>query len=223
MKDINVLIIDDHPIIASSYKNALLKIKKDSGLYNFVVTEVVNIDDALIQIKKNLPSFYGIIFLDIKLSVSENGKYLSGEDLGIEIRRVSPKSKIIVATTYNDNYRIDSILKSINPDGFLIKNDMQPKDLIKGIIEVIEEPPHYSVTVRKLIRKHITSDIVLDKIDRQILYELSNGTKMTELPKVISMSISGIERRKRLLKDVFNITSKDDRDLVEIAREKGFI
>jgi DNA-binding NarL/FixJ family response regulator len=223
MKNIDVLIIDDHPIIASSYKNALSKIKKDSGLYNFITTEVVSIDSALIQINKKPTSFYDIVFLDMKLPKSENGKYLSGEDLGLEIREISPKSKIIVATTYNDNYRIESILKSLNPDGFLIKNDMQPKDLIKGIIEVIEEPPHYSKTVRKLIRKHITSDFVLDKIDRQILHELSNGTKMSELPDIISMSISGIERRKRLLKEVFNITNKDDRALIEIAREKGFI
>ncbi|WP_338731542.1 response regulator [Mangrovimonas cancribranchiae] len=223
MKDINVLIVDDHPIIASSYKNALSKIKKETGLYNFITTEVVSIDDALIQINKNPSSFFDIIFLDIKLPKSKDGKYLSGEDLGLRIKEISPKTKIIVLTTYNDNYRIDSILKSLNPDGFLIKNDMQPKDLIKGIIEVIEEPPHYSKTVRKLIRKHITSDFVLDKIDRLILHELSNGTKMSELPNVISMSISGIERRKRLLKEVFNIAGKDDRILVKIAREKGFI
>lgn len=223
MKNINVLIVDDHPVIASAYKNALAKIKKDSELYNFSIIEVVNIDNALIQINKNTTSFFNIIFLDIKLPKSKNGQFLSGEDLGLEIRKISPKSKIIVATTYNDNFRINSIFKSLNPDGFLIKNDMQPKDLIHGIIEVIEEPPHYSKTVRKLIRKHLMSDIVLDKIDRQILYELSNGTKMSELPNVISMSIGGIERRKRLLKEAFNITSKDDRVLVEIAKEKGFI
>ena len=64
-----------------------------------------------------------IVFLDIKLPPSKDGKILSGEDLGIKINQLLPDTKIIISTTFNDNYRIHNILENINPDGFLIKND----------------------------------------------------------------------------------------------------
>ena len=61
------------------------------------------------------------MFLDISVPPSKDKKLLSGEDVGLMINRVFPSSKIIVSTTFNDNYRIQSILKNMNPDGFLIK------------------------------------------------------------------------------------------------------
>jgi hypothetical protein len=64
---------------------------------------------------------------------------------------------------------------------------------------------------------------MLDIIDRQLLYELANGTKMNKLPKIISMSLAGLEKRKRNLKALFDIPDEDDRALLQIARTKGFI
>ena len=117
-----------------------------------------------------------IVFLDISLPPSKGRKILSGEDLGLKLNEVLPEAKVIVSTTFNDNYRIHSIFKNINPDGFLIKNDITPKELILAIEEVLTDPPYYSKTVMKLLRKQVSSDLLLDHIDRKILYELSVGT-----------------------------------------------
>jgi len=47
---------------------------------------------------------------------------------------------------------------------------------------------------------------------------------MIDLPTILPMSRSGIERRKRQLKELFNVTKReDDKALVEAAKEKGFI
>ena len=56
-----------------------------------------------------------------------------------------------------------------------------------------------------------------------MLYELSSGTKMNELPQVLPLSIAALERRKRILKDVFDVVGKGDRALLISARERGFI
>ena len=223
MQNLKVLIIDDHPQIAQSFRFALAKVTENSGVYNFTITEATTIDMALGYLSNASDSFYDLIFLDIKLPQSENGKFLSGEDLGIEIRKIMPKAKIIVSTTYNDNFRINNIMKSVDREGFLIKNDLTPKALTHAIEEVLEDAPAYSKTVKILLRKFATNDVSLDKVDRQILYQLSIGTKMLDLPNVIPMSIGGIERRKRQLKEVFDITKLDDKALVEAARAKGFI
>ncbi len=224
MKPINVLIIDDHPIIADAYKSAMLKVSDTNKDHTFNIKVANDIDTAIYELNNSSTNkIFDIIFLDIKLPKSSDGLLLSGEDLGLEIRRITPKSKIIVATTYNDNYRLNNILKSINPDGFLIKNDISSNELVEAIITVIKNPPHYSKTILQLLRKQVTNDFILDKIDRQLLYELSIGTKMGDLPNVIPLSIGGLERRKRQLKEAFNIAKMDDKTLVEIAKQKGFI
>lgn len=217
-----VLIIDDHPVIASAYKSALAKIETIES-YRFNYIDAVSITEAIKILDEVSESFFDIIFLDIKLPKTDDNLYLSGEDLGGYIKKKHPESKIIVATTYNDNYRINNILKTLNPDGFLIKNDMVPKDLVSGIIEVIKKPPHYSNTVRQLIRRQLTSDVFLDKLDRQIIYELSIGTRMTELPKVIPLSLGAIEKRKRQMKELFDMPKATDRELIQAARNRGFI
>lgn len=220
----NVLIIDDHPIVASAYEAALFYIQKQKQDYSFRADKATSIDAAqkLISEKSN-GEFYHLIFLDVKLPKSSDGELLSGEDLGIEIRKISPKSKIIVGTTYNDSYRINNILKSVNPDGFLVKDDTSPEDLIEAIKSVMKDTPYYSATVVSLLRKYISHEFYLDKIDRQLLYELSIGTKMVDLPNVIAMSMGGLERRKRQLKEIFNISGQDDKVLVAVAKEKGFL
>ncbi|MGB1307383.1 MAG: response regulator, partial [Oceanihabitans sp.] len=223
MKSNNILIIDDHPIIIEAYKSALTKITADTNLFDFNIAEAHHIDAAIEIISKNSDSFFDLIFLDIKLPESDKLELHSGEDLGLEIRKMSPKSKIIIATTYNDNYRINNIIKNINPEAFLVKNDITPKVLLDAIVMVLEDSPFYSKSVLNLLRKQIANDISIDKIDRQILYELSIGTKMIDLPNIIPLSIGGIERRKRILKDIFEVPKKDDRTLIKKAKDKGFI
>lgn len=223
MKLLNVLIIDDHPQIAQSYKLGLKRIENDSEDYTFNITEASTIDRAYTLIVEHSTITYDLIFLDIKLPASKDGKLLSGEDLGLKIREHSPDSKIIVATTYNDNLRINNLFKSLDPEGLLIKNDLIPKALINAIHDVLEDTPAYSKTVKKFLRKFVTNDITLDQLDRKILYHLSLGARMVELPDLLPMSIGGIEKRKRLLKDAFGVSGKDDKILIEIAKEKGFI
>jgi DNA-binding NarL/FixJ family response regulator len=220
----NVLIIDDHPIIADAYKSAFDFLSSENKSLNFNITVVHNSDDAIKKIteasKKN---GIDIVFLDISLPPSTDGKILSGEDIGIKIRELLPKCKIIVATTFNDNYRIQVILKNVNPNGFLIKNDVNKEELVTSIKTVLDNSPYYSKSVLELFRKQASIDYRLDKIDRQLLYEMSIGTKMKELPNIIPLSMTGIEKRKKNLKVLFDVSENDDRSLVLKAKEKGFI
>lgn len=223
--EISVLLIDDHPLILDAYKSAFEHYAKQKESLTFTLHTAENCDEGLQMInsfaseKKRLD----IVFLDIMLPPSKDGKILSGEDLGLMIRKVLPETKIIVATTLNDNYRVHSIFKSLDPDGFLIKNDITAKELLETIDVLLNDPPYYSSTVLKLLRKHVANDFLLDNIDRRILYELSIGTKMKDLPDILPLSIAGIEKRKRQLKNIFSIDSLDDRELLAIARNKGFI
>ncbi len=225
MKKYVVLIIDDHPLISESYKSALQKVSSKKEDILFVTDVVHNCGDAIEKIKgaADNQEVIDLILLDIKLPPSPDKKILSGEDLGLKIKTLLPEARIIVSTTFNDNYRIHSIFKSINPDGFLIKNDITPQELVIAIETVIVDPPYYSKTVIKQLRKEVASDFLLDDIDRRLLYELSIGSKMKDLPNILPLSIAGIEKRKRHLKNIFNVQNENDRELLLKAKDKGFI
>jgi DNA-binding NarL/FixJ family response regulator len=219
-----VLIIDDHPIIADAYKSAFDFIYNESQDKTFDISIVDNSDDAILKIKQAAANGgIDIVFLDISLPKSSDGKILSGEDIGLVIRNLLPKCKIIVATAFNDNYRIQAILNNVDPDGFLIKNDIGKDELVASIKTVISNVPYYSKSVLDLFRKQSLNDFKLDKIDRQILYQISIGTKMKDLPNIIPRSLAGLEKRKKLLKGLFDIQDSDDRALILKAKEKGFI
>jgi DNA-binding NarL/FixJ family response regulator len=224
-KKTSVLIIDDHPLICDAYVNALNFIEKENSEISFKISLTHNCDDAIAKIKESSKRVlkYELIFLDIKLPPSKDKKILSGEDLGLEIKKLLPDSKVIVSTTYNDNYRIYSLMKNLNPDGLLIKNDITASELVNAINLVLTSPPYYSSSVSQTIRNEMLNDLLLDKIDRRLLYELSIGTKTKDLPMTLPLSIAGVEKRKRNLKNVFDVSGLEDKDLINKAKEKGFI
>jgi DNA-binding NarL/FixJ family response regulator len=224
-KKYSVLIIDDHPLISEAYKTAFNFYSNENKEITFSIETAEDCDTGFQLIndysKKNKDLH--IVFLDIKLPPSKDGKIVSGEDLGLRINKLLPNTKVIISTTFNDNYRIHSIFKSLNPDGFLIKNDITPQELIDTIDIVLNDPPYYSKTVVKLLRKQVANDFILDNIDRKLLYELSLGTRMKDLPSILPLSIAGIEKRKRHLQEIFNIKGGGDKELLFVAKEKGFI
>lgn len=225
MNTYHVLIIEDHPLITEAYKKAFSQVSSKNPKQHFIISSAVNCDEALVKINEATQhQQLDIVFLDIKIPPSTtNESLLSGEDIGLKIMELLASSKIIVSTTFNDNYRINSIFKSLNPEGFLIKNDLNPKELVSAIESIIEGNPYYSKSVIELMRKLTSNDFLIDSLDRKLLYELSKGTKMSQLPNIIPLSISALEKRKRVLKEIFNLVDKDDRDLFRIAEEKGFI
>ncbi|MBG44246.1 MAG: response regulator [Aequorivita sp.] len=223
-KEYNTLIIDDHPLIIEAFRNALLHIAKTTEELEFSITEATSCDTAQhIMERYNPHKTLDLVFLDIKLPPSPTLGMLSGEDLGLEIREKHPQAKIVVATTFNDNYRIQNIFRNINPEGFVIKSDIDTETLVAALMEVLLDPPYYSKTVLQAIRKYISHDYLLDKWDRHLLYELSQGTKMKELPDLMPFSLGALEKRKRQLKIVFDVEDGEDKQLLQKARMYGFI
>ena len=219
-----VLIIDDHPVICERYEQVCNEVMKKNPQIKMKIELAGNCDVAKEKINYTWSKGgWDLVFLDIRLPPSKDRRILSGEDLGELIRKKHPLAKIIVATTFNDNYRIQNICRSLEPEGFLIKNDMNTNDIIQAVQKVINGGEYYTGTVSSLMRKQAFTDINLDKIDRQILYELSQGTKMKDLPKFVPLSMAGIEKRKRIMKQVFDVEDQGDKALILKARELGFI
>ena len=214
---IKVLIIEDHNIIAKAYENILLDIPN----FNFNITFAENCDEAS---KKILRFKNQIVILDLQLPISKNERFICGEDLGILIRQKSPNTKIVILTSITDHARILSIINEIDPEGFMIKADIESSDLKDAIITVLNEKKYYSETIKKLTNTTTINGYTIDDIDRQILYHLSMGEKTKDLTKFIPLSTRAIENRKTKLKMIFDETSsKNNFNLVKSAKKLGYI
>ncbi|WP_108422876.1 response regulator transcription factor [Flagellimonas amoyensis] len=222
MKTLRILAIDDHEMTMLGYKFILENI--DFEGYDIIVDTANTYEGGKKLIEDSVNSFkYDILLLDVQLFAPNENQPHSGEDLGILARKLVPESKIAFMSSFSDNFRINSILKSVDPDGYLVKTDIDPKTLEDAVKTIILNPPYYSSKALSAIRKKMANDIELDEKDKQILYHLSMGTKNKDLEKHIRLSPSSIENRKRHLKTLFGTENENDMALIIAAKNRGFI
>ncbi|WP_115461065.1 response regulator [Winogradskyella aurantiaca] len=222
MNHINILMVDDHPIIIEGYQNVLMASKKEDQ--TLLIDTANNCDMAVTMIQRAAKSQpYDVCFFDISLPGSSDGKYTSGQDLALLARQVLPHAKIVILTMFNESFRIHNIIKEINPDGFLIKSDLTSIELTDAFQQILRFPPYYSSTVTNYLKKVVVSQINIDDINRKILHFLSQGVKTRSLGEYVGLSTSAIEKRKKQLKLLFSVTDGKDETLLKEARDKGFL
>ena len=223
MQKLNILMVDDHPMIIEGYQNTLLATKNDDQELAIDIASTCDMANEMMLSSVKHQNPYDILFVDIKLPPSKDGSITSGEDLAMIARKILPNAKVIILTMFNESYRIHNILKAINPDGFLIKSDLTSNELAKAFQSILINPPYYSSTVNGFVRQSITSDIFVDDKNRKILHLLSQGIKTKNLAEHLNLSLSAVEKRKKQLKALFKIEDGQDESLINEARKKGFL
>lgn len=221
-QNLNVLIIEDHPLIISAYKGALKRLSQETS-FNFTIVTISTYEKAVSYLndKEKLHSL-DLVLLDIMLP-SKGQVGLVGEELGARFKSLKSDLKILISTGLNDNFQIRQILKRIDPDGFVLKKNLNSERLLTALKMVIELPPYYCGDILKLFRNDLRRNFSLDSIDRKLLFELAMGTRNNELPDIIPLSLGGIEHRKRSLKEYFGVRDEDDHALIKIAKNQGVI
>ena len=222
MKTLRILAVDDHEMTTIGYKYILEDI--DFANYKILVDMAKTFETGKRKIEESARSFrYDILLLDIQLSGPDDPQPFTGEDLGILARKLVPESKIVFMSSFSDSYRINSILKNVNPDGYMVKTEIDQKSMEAMIHMVTTTPPYYTQKVLAAIRRKMSNDISLDDNDKKILYHLSIGTKTKDLGDHINLSQAGIENRKRQLKTIFGVDKQNDQALIIQAKNRGFI
>jgi DNA-binding NarL/FixJ family response regulator len=146
-----------------------------------------------------------------------------GEDLGLLAKKISPSSKVVFLSSFSDSYRINNILKTVNPDGYMVKSEVDERTLRDMVKTVMEKPPYYTAAALQAIRRKMANEDQIDDRDKKILYQLSLGTKTKDISSLLAASSTTIENRKRQLKIIFGVENGNDFALIEEARKRGFI
>ena len=216
----NILIVDDHPFIIQGYKNAITRYQPDK--YEFQILDAKDCESAYNLILDPETPNFDIAFLDISMPPYEEKEIYSGEDLAKLILENMPNCKIILLTMFTEFLKIKTIIKNINPNGLIIKNDLTFDELIFAFDKVIKNEIYYSQSVLQMLESQDHS-IEIDLFDKQILFYLAKGTQTVDLPQYIPISLNAIESRKLNLKELLNIAEGTDIDLVREARKIGLL
>jgi len=218
-KELNVLIIEDHPVVIKSYKDILLTIYN----YTFNISTALNCSEAIrLMNKSKFESPIDLFLIDIQIAPSEDGKIISGEDLALYAKKDFPESKIIILTAIDNAERLKSIIKNTPHNALMIKTDIVPKTLFKAFSSVMNSKQYYSKKIQTLKVRSLKNEDLLDEIDKKILFHLSKGIKTKDLVNFIDLKLSMIEKRKSAIKQVFNVIGGDT-ELLREAEKRGFI
>lgn len=218
---INILIVDDHPFIIEAYKNAIHKYSLQG--HQFTITQAGNCKAGYENIVGPTSQKFDVAFFDISMPEYAEKQIFSGEDLAMLMRKENPECKVILLTMHAELLKINNIIKTINPNGLIIKNDLTFDELIVAFDKVLNNHSYYSETVIKLVGQAQFNTIELDMFDKQILHQLSKGIKTKDLPQYITLSLSAIEKRKLNIREVLEVKGGNDIDLIREARVKGVI
>ena len=222
MNTVRILAVDDHEMTALGYKYIL----EDSDFtgFNVKVEIATSFEKGKSKIelsKRAVP--YDLILLDIQLFSPESKDTRTGIDLGIVARAEVPNSKVVFMSSYSDNYRINNIFKTVNPDGYMVKSEIDEMSLKTMVETIVNESPYYTASALSAIRRRMSTDIVIDEQDQKILYHLSQGIHTRDIAPLIGSANTTVEARKRQLKALFDVKNGNDLALINEAKTRGFL
>lgn len=217
-----ILIVDDHPINVDSYRTLLATIesnKKAEYLLAFDCEETYN---TLKKRQLNEKSI-DFAFIDVSLPPFEEKKLFSGSDVALLIREIFPQCKIIIISMHKEPLWVNQIYKSVNPEGFIAKSDINYKCFPEIFHSIEKNETYYSQSIKLSQKIMIQKNINWDDNDSKILQLIAQGIKTINLPNFIPLSLSTIEKRKANIKKQLILNTGSDKELIDVAKNLGFI
>ena len=201
---IRILIVEDHPIVRVGI-NAILSGQPDMT----VVAQASTGEEAILYFRKLMPD---ITLIDLRLPT------ISGVDVIRMIRRLSPKARFVVLTTYEGDEDIHQALKS-GAQGYLIKG-MPHEYLVKAIRSVnsgvgfVPEPMMEALASR-VQGAHLTPR------EKDVLSLLVKGKSNKEIGVDLSVSEATIKSHVSVL--LMKLGASDRTQAVVIALQRGIL
>jgi DNA-binding NarL/FixJ family response regulator len=202
MKNSNtdIIIIEDNAVFRDTLQSVIMKSAGKTCNYSFPSGE-----KAIREIEMNelVPD---IILLDIGLP----GK--DGISIIPDLRRLTPSSKIIIITVYDDDENVFNAICA-GASGYLLK-DQSPENIINSIDEVLNGGasvnPHIAKRVLNMFRDQnkSESDYGLSEREKEILKLLVEGLSKKQISEKIFLSHHTIDSHIRNIYAKLEVHSK---------------
>lgn len=219
MNKLNVLAIDDHPVVLDGYQFMFQNLDHGFKELNFV--KAYDCESGFKTINTTRNEAFNIALIDYSIPAYPDQNLYSGKDLALLVRQTAPGCKIIMMTMHREADIIFGVFNTINPEGFINKSDCNTDELMHGFKEVLSGNTFYS----KIISNYSSlqqKGMVLEDIDVRIILFLSRGITDIGLSNYVPLNYNEIEKRKEKIKSVLGVAGSDN-DLVNEARAQGYI
>ncbi|WP_103935140.1 response regulator transcription factor [Bryocella elongata] len=203
-KQINILIVDDHPVVRQGLR-AMLSSEPD-----FVVSGLAaSAREALTQVQRNQPD---VVLMDLRMPEME------GTDAIVELRKIAPGIRILVLTNYgSDEYIVRAT--QAGAMGYLLKNT--PQEEIVKAVRMIFQGERY---VPKVIAQRLFEAIGREELSQRELEVLSLvALGCTNKDVAQRLFISDKTVRNHVTGCLLKLQAKDRTEAVTRAIERGLI
>jgi RNA polymerase sigma factor (sigma-70 family) len=200
---LKLLIVDDHAVFREGLR-ALLDLEEDFD----VIGEASRGDEALALTSEEAPD---VILLDLHLPDG------NGADFCQELLQISPGSKVLILSAYEDDEEVSAALIS-GASGYVLKTVSGDRlaDNIRSVNqgEVLLAPSVAAKVVQQLSRLQEESGRreealdVLTPREREVFFLASRGLKNAEIAEELYLSEKTIKTHLRNIYNKLNLTSK---------------
>lgn len=215
---LRISLLDDHPAITDSYSNCISCM---THFENFKVSCFNTIEDFYDTLSTQyIPD---IIFLDLSMPSYLKEKIEDGFHLAKILRNKFPAIKIIILTMHTSPLYIYDVIEKIRPEAFLIKSDADANEIIKTFKMVLAEKRYYSKTAECVLENVAKHAFCHDEINRNILLITSERYTNKDISEKLLISISTIEKRTAMIKQILNIEGQNNKTLIEILKKSNLM
>lgn len=209
MPKARVLIVDDHVLVSEAFKRLLEP--------EFEVAAMVADGRSLLQVAPELKPDVTVLDLGLPL--------LNGMDAGRELKRILPKTKIIVLTMSEDS-DLASIALREWASGYLLKKSVGG-ELVQAVREVLRGRSYVTSYVAQRLLDEFVRDPRIDRVkhltqrQREVLQLLAEGRTMKEVAAVLHVTTRTVAFHKYRIMEEFGL--KNNSDLVRFAMKERLL
>jgi two-component system, NarL family, response regulator NreC len=212
MKNIRIILADDHHIVRQGFK-VLLESQKGFSV-------IAEAGDGLAAVKVTSRMKPDVLVVDLMMPG------LNGLEVARQIRKASPETKVIILSMYRDEPYVIEALQN-GACGYVLK-ESNMSDLTRAIQEVVEGRHYLSsplsehaISAYKEKTKGVSLDLynTLTTREREVLHLVIEGLTSQKIAARLFISTRTVESHRANLMQKLSLKSKDD--LIRYALQKG--
>lgn len=171
---------------------------------------------------------FDLLLTDLSFECSGAHRDLdSGESLIKRLKKENIAIKTIIISAHSETNRVFNVIQNLNPEGYILKNDCDTSELGTALRRVLNGNQFYSHEIHQKIMRRNVIQIQMDEVALQILRELPNHPKISNLEGVIKKANGGDLKLRSIESKLSNLRvdleANNNIDLVLKAKELGMI
>ena len=218
-----ILIVDDHQLVIQGILCSL----KEVGDFDVVTTNTCDEAFNLIKTHQNNNPFQ-LLFTDLSFDNSTEDTNLDGgEELIKAIRNNDFDIKIAVITGHTETNRVYNVISNLNPNAYLLKSKCDATEIGFAVKKMLANDYYYTHEIHQKIMRRNIIQIQMDDVAIQILKELPNHPKISNLEGIIKKGDGSLIKLRSIETKLGNLradlNANNNTDLILKAKELGII